>query len=233
VKSTLVVLVQNHLIHFSEHDDGFHYSANGDAAYNMTFRYGKFARMVKNRFGDDAVQVFMKIATLGHARIGDLVHAFDANKPLLNGASKSTQEAQHSSRVNGIPTDNTTKSPLSSVAHLHRTVDRLLSSGFLRLVSEWDYASDIDTKAAAEYMINSRYPEGKPKGKQKPEAAAAIEAQVRQWRDDALSQIDDSQPPLKRRKIDGASHDRIPSRPRDDDTEDDDEEANTNIRISV
>jgi hypothetical protein len=233
VKSTLVVLVQNHLVFFSEHQDGFYYSANGDAAYNMAFRYGKFARMVKNRVGDDAVEVFMKIATLGHARICDLAHAFDVHRqPLLNGASKSTQEVQHSSQVNGTSSDTNQKSRLRSLAHLHRTVGKLLSSGFLRLVSEWDYASDIDAKKAAEDLVNSRYPENKPKGKQKPEAALAIDEQERQWRDEALSQLDDLQPPSKRRKVDGPLHDSVRNTLQDDD-QDDDGQLDTKIRIPV
>jgi hypothetical protein len=232
VKSTLVVLVQNHLAFFSEHQDGFYYSANGDAAYNMAFRYGKFARMAKNRFGDDAVEVFMKIATLGHARISDLAHAFDAHQPLLNGASKSTQEVQHSSKANGTSSDANHKSRLSSLAHLHCTVGKLLSSGFLRLVSEWDYTSDIDSKKAAEDLVNSRYPENKPKGKHKPEAALAIDEQVRQWRDEALSQLDDIQPPSKRRKLDGPLHDRVRNTSQGDD-QDVDGQLDTKIRIPV
>lgn len=172
----------------------------------MAFRYGKFSRMVHRRLGSAAVEVFLKIATLGHARISDVVEAFGFVRVTPNGTKKDLKQSQSESVINGTSDENqgsTYESAVKSLAHVHHIVDRLLKFGYLCLVSENDYKSTIEIDGEARDLINSNYNDGKPKGKDKAPAEQSIDQLKREWRDAAFCEVDDSERPLKRQKVDG------------------------------
>jgi hypothetical protein len=173
----------------------------------MAFRYGKLARMVDQRLGSAAVEVFMKMATLGHTRISDVVEAFGLTQTTTNGAENHTKQSSSEPLVNGTSTESEKPSKpeltVKSLAHVHYVVYQLLKSGFLSVVSEHDYRSWTEIEEEATTLINSSYSQSKPKGKDKVQAEQRIDQLKREWRDEAFNEVDDSDRPLKRRKLDG------------------------------
>jgi hypothetical protein len=187
VKSALVVLVQHLLVrHHTESGETF-YTANGDMAYNVAFRFGKMARMVRERLGEPAAEVLHNVATLGHARVGDLVENYFAKKDSEPGKSNGVDEGQK----------------VKSANQLHRILDQLLHSGFLCVVTRQAFMTEYDIAVAAEQTEYERLGGRELKAaKDKKAFREDIEKRKRKWRDHAHRHATDGgDPESKRRRM--------------------------------
>jgi hypothetical protein len=187
VKSSLVILVQHLLVLHHTESGQTYYTANGDTAYNVAFRFGKMARMARERLGEPAAEVLHKVAALGHVRVGHLVDNFFAKKD------------HEPTEVNGVDEGQKVK----SAYQLHRILDQLLHSGFLCVVTKQAYMTEYDIGVAAEQTEYERLQGRELKNaKDKKAFRADIEKRKRKWRDDAHSHaMEGGEPDSKRRRI--------------------------------
>ena len=218
VRTTLVVLVQHHLVyHATDENDQTYYSANGLQAYNVCFRIAKTAKWAEDRYGKAASKVILKLSTLGHAKVEDLEAAFGLSlqmKPNITAGKKRTftdamDESYSSGPRNGtekhdlatngedlsIVNSNTSKSkksPIRSISQLHYIISLLLRDGFLMKVTEYQFLTDYEIAHEAESEILRRfYPIEGPKGtKEKGEFRARVRSLKAKWRDEANNILD-------------------------------------------
>jgi hypothetical protein len=172
IKPSLVILVQHHMVMYDKDETNrTHYTANGDAAYNMAFRFGKFAAMVQEQWGENAAYVFRKLATLGQSTINHLAAECDKDK------------------VHPI-----------SIHELRRIVHDFLKYGYLSSVTKHNFQPEHIFEAEVESQILVEF-NGPPKGKDKPLAEGLKVQYRRRMRDRAFHYLEEEEPPTKRRRL--------------------------------
>jgi hypothetical protein len=165
-------------------------------AYNVAFRFGKMTKLVEERLGKCSAEVLRKVSTLGHARVCDLEELYNFSE------GKGTQAAESSDNeaetmVNGADGEHLhveqevkeTATQVKSANQLHQTLDNLLHSGFLCLVTEQAYMTEYDVHIKAEQtaMRDGGYRElSELKGsKEKKAFRESVDILKRKWRNDS------------------------------------------------
>lgn len=158
---------------------------------------------------------------LGHARVGDLVQAFDltaAKADTVDLACREDLNAENGAKINGIDVNHVRKAPdtkINTVGQFHATVRKLLKAGFLAKVNKRVYTPAADLSAEIEEaVISDRFPDRKITGpKKQAEFKSAVNMLKRKWRDaDEFSDRDleskgtirrPGEPPGKRARTNG------------------------------
>ena len=188
LKHSLAVLIQQHLVYHYKTTDGdaTFYEADWKSAYALV-RPGKIIKLVEERFGKVAGGVISNLLLLGHARVDDLVAAYN-----LDAGRDGRMDAGNAAYIKGggmlngagkVKTANTTKARGLTLEVLHTTIYNLLEAGFLMQVLPAHFRSLTDNRNEAERVVQ-RYAEfgGPPKGtKQKAAFEAEVQKQLQTW----------------------------------------------------
>lgn len=135
-----MLIQQNLIYHNTELDTGVtYYEANEDAAYFL-LRSGRILQIIETRYGKDAKDVVQNLLLLGHAKVGDLVDAYQSKTIVTNGQTNGT--------TNGV---NGTES--SAKFNLDGILKRLLDDGFVEPLVKSMFRSPADTYLEAERDI--------------------------------------------------------------------------------
>lgn len=182
LRAALVVLIQQHVLRHYTTDDGTgttFYQVDWRNSYYLT-RSNRIITLVEERYGEGAGKIVANLLQLGHARVGDLAHAFD-----LESASK--QQSEHTN--GGLETNGTDeshgadRSKITTVAQLHMTLRTLLQHGFLVKFGKRDYMPGADLAAELEEeVILNNFPDRKVTGpKKQREYKIACRNLKRKW----------------------------------------------------
>lgn len=135
-----MLIQQNLIYHNTELDTGVtYYEANEDAAYFL-LRSGRILQIIEIRYGTDAKDVVQNLLLLGHAKVGDLVDAYQFKTKLTNGQTNGMTNG-----VNG--TEGRDKFNLDGI------LKRLLDEGFVEPLVKSMFKSPADTYLEAEKDI--------------------------------------------------------------------------------
>ena len=135
-----MLIQQNLIYHNTEIDTGVtYYEANEDAAYFL-LRSGRILQIIETRYGKDAKDVVQNLLLLGHAKVGDLVDAYQSKTKLTNGQTNGTTTG-----INGIEGSNN--------FNLDGILKRLLDDGFVEPLVKSMFKSPADTYLEAERGI--------------------------------------------------------------------------------
>ncbi|KAF2202746.1 hypothetical protein GQ43DRAFT_479616 [Delitschia confertaspora ATCC 74209] len=175
IKHGLVILIQQHLVfYYTDADNGLtSYEVDWVQAYCLV-RFGKMIKMTENRFGGKAGAIISMLASLGHTRVGDLVHAYfppgTETNGLTNGAHKSSgangtngNGAAVNGTTNGLnPAEATQASDdrIRSPEALHAILYALLDAGWLVPAHPTHYLSPGDRQSEAENAVIKELYEG-------------------------------------------------------------------------
>lgn len=186
VKHGLSVLVQQHLIHWytSPEDHLTSYEANTAAAYSLV-RFGKYIKVAEAQAGGFAGKVISNLLLLGHARVGDLVEAYQL------GQSKSTHDCltttcRSPNKLISCPSayaGGSNGGESAALESIYGTLYDLLRTELLSRVHVSHFHSDADNRSEAEKEV--RQPEEyKAKSKKEKDAQreAAVKRKLKEWR---------------------------------------------------
>ncbi|KAF2771609.1 hypothetical protein EJ03DRAFT_388087 [Teratosphaeria nubilosa] len=175
------------------------YSVNWRAAYSLA-RHINIVQVVAERYGDGAGQIINNILQLGHARVGDLVDAYDLT-PASKGGSGIHKSADHQAEqgmVNGIGKTSTHKPAhnqhINTVSEFHSTMRQLLKAGILAKVGSRALMASADIQEQiGETVMAEFFPDGKVNGqKKKAEFDNHVNRLKRKFRDeDSYSDVHD------------------------------------------
>lgn len=188
-------------------DETTYYEAHWPSAYALA-RSGKLVKIVEDRFGAFAGELFSNMLLLGHARVGDLAKAYNAVQS--NGTLGLISEDQtlgEGGLPNGLGTNHTsagTKKRGPSLEDLHSMLNALLRSGFVIPVHESHFRSAADNRSEAEReleRVNDSF-RGTLKGEKKIEFGQAIDRKLVQWRDGLGVQTKDTSGRGTKRRLD-------------------------------
>ena len=183
LKHGISVLVQQHLVLWYTASD-YHqtsYEANTTVAYSL-IRSGKYIKVAEIQSGEFAGEIVSNLLLLGHARVGDLVQAYEA------GQSQSSQN--HLAATRGSPSKGLPSSFGDSERHfgvttgsLYGTLRDLLRAKLVSRVHTPHFRSDADNRAEAVKVI-PKIEEYKAKSTREREAQheAAIKRKLKEWR---------------------------------------------------
>lgn len=185
------------VLHFAAEEDApTYYSVNWRNAYNLA-RHTNVVELVKDRHGEHAGQMVGNILQLGHARVGDLVDAYDLtpNSKRDSGIDTNADHMTDAGMVNGIAKTDSSKTLLmTSTSEFHTTLRALLRSGILVKVGMRAYIPPSDLQEQMqEAVISAEFPDGKVTGPKKAHLfKLALNTLKRKWReDDAYSDLHD------------------------------------------
>lgn len=143
---------------------------------------------MEDRYGEGAAKIIADLLQLGHARVGDLVQAFDL-EPVSKRDSAIDACDKHvngNAEMNGAGTSHKTDgSKITTMGQFHSTLRRLLQAGFLVKMSKRAYmpASDLQDEIE-EVIISEHFPDRKVNGPRKQaEFKTAVNNLKRKWRD--------------------------------------------------
>ena len=186
-KHGISVLVQQHLVlwYTSPEDHLTAYEANTAIAYSLV-RSGKYIKIAEARAGEYAGKVLSNLLLLGHARISDLMQAYQV------GQSKSTHN-----RLLAVTCESSSKSKSSSYGHADRkhevqtptsrsidgTLCDLLRTELISRVHVSHFRSDADNRSEAEKVV-PHPAEYKAKSKRERDAQheAAVKRKLKEWK---------------------------------------------------
>lgn len=135
-----MLIQQNLIYHNTELDSGVtYYEANEDAAYFL-LRSGRILQIIETRYGKEAKDVVQNLLLLGHAKVGDLVDAYQSKTKVTNGQTNGTTNG-----VNG--TEGSDKFNLDGI------LKRLLDDGFVEPLVKSMFKSPADTYLETERDI--------------------------------------------------------------------------------
>jgi DNA-directed RNA polymerase III subunit RPC3 len=165
---------QNLAYHLLDNDTNItYYEANQDAAYAL-LRSGKIMDIVNSRFGNTAKDLVQNLLQLGHAKIGDVVDAYEMNK--------SAAKLHNKGHANGNGTSNGTNGN-HELEKLDEVLSRLLESGLVEPVVGSMFRSPTDTYNIAEKKLIKENFGGSIKGaKQKDELKRMLAEHLRELR---------------------------------------------------
>ena len=186
VKHGLSVLVQQHLVFWNTASDGHLtlYEANTAVAYSLV-RSGKYIKVAETQAGEFAGKVISNLLLLGHARVRDLVQAYQV------GHSKSTHVCPVPTP--GPPSISLSKSfghaedsidePNAPYESIHETLRGLLRAELVSRVHVSHFRSDADNRSEAEKEVPEPE-EYKTKGKKGQDAIreAAVKKKLKEWK---------------------------------------------------
>lgn len=88
------ILIQQNLLYHTTNPDSraTSYEANPDACYNLV-RSGKILEIIESQYGTAERDLVQTLMLLGHARIADLIQAFESRKPKVNGHKNGSHES--------------------------------------------------------------------------------------------------------------------------------------------
>lgn len=186
-KHGLSVLVQQHLVlwYTSPEDHLTSYEANTAIAYSLV-RSGKYIKIAEDRAGEYAGKVISNLLLLGHARVSDLMQAYQV------GQSKSTHN-----RLLAVTCESPGKPKLSSNGHADRkheeqdatlrsiygTLCHLLRTELISRVHVSHFRSDADNRSEAEKLV-PHPAEYKAKSKRERDAQheVAVKRKLKEWK---------------------------------------------------
>lgn len=221
LESTLPVLISHNLVvHHTDTDyDTTYYSVEWSGAYSLV-RTGRVGNVVAQRCGKHAAQVVENVAQLGHVRICDLGEAYELMPSSKRdsgvspkNADSDDEEERHFVLGSGLHKD---AIPITSVAHLHGVLRKLLRAGFLVKTHPRMFRSQHDLyKELEERVISEGFPDRKVTGpKKQEEFNRAVRDLKRKLRDEedfcdsrpagfqgAVQRPDEN--PAKRQKVNG------------------------------
>ena len=160
------------------------YEANTTVAYSL-IRSGKYIKVAEIQSGEFAGEIVSNLLLLGHARVGDLVQAYEA------GQSQSSQN--HLVATRGSPSKSLPSSFGDSECHfraqsattgsLYGTLRDLLRAELVSRVHTPHFRSDADNRAEAVKVV-PKVEEYKAKSTREREAQheAAIKRKLKEWR---------------------------------------------------
>jgi hypothetical protein len=139
----------------------------------MAFRFGKYASIVQDQWGEKPAYLFRKIATLGQTTLNHLIAECDKDK-----------------------------SHTINPHELRRIIHDFLKYGYLQTVTKFCFQPQHLFEAEVESQILSFFKGEKPKGKDKELAEKLRVKFRRRMRDEAFHyQEKENEPPTKRRKL--------------------------------
>ena len=160
------------------------YEANTTVAYSL-IRSGKYIKIAEIQCGEFAGEIVSNLLLLGHARVGDLVQAYEA------GQSQSGQD--HLAATRGSPSKGLPSSFGDSKRHfgaqsattgsLYGTLRELLRAELLSRVHTPHFRSEADNRAEAVKVV-PKVEEYKAKSIREREAQheAAVKRKLKEWR---------------------------------------------------
>ena len=186
-KHGLSVLVQQHLVlwYTSPEDHLTSYEANTAVAYSLV-RSGKYIKIAEARAGEYAGKVISNLLLLGHARVSDLMQAYQ------EGQSKSTHD-----RLLAVNYESSSRPKSSSYGHADRrneeqnailrsiygTLCDLLRTELISRVHISHFRSDADNRSEAEKVV-PHPAEYKAKSKRERDAQheVAVKRKLKEWK---------------------------------------------------
>ena len=186
-KYGLSVLVQQHLVlwYTSPEDHLTSYEANTAIAYSLV-RSGKYIKIAEARVGEHAGTVISNLLLLGHARVSDLMQAYQV------GQSKTTYD-----RLLAVTPESPSKLKSSSYSHADRrneeqnatlrsiygTLYDLLRAELISRVHVSHFRSDTDNRSEAEKVV-PHPAEYKAKNKRERDAQheVAVRRKLKEWK---------------------------------------------------
>lgn len=160
------------------------YEANTTVAYSL-IRSGKYIKVAEIQNGEFAGTIVSNLLLLGHARVGDLVQAYEA------GQSQSSQK--HLAATRGSPSKPLPSSfgdsgrrfgaQSATIGSLYDTLRELLRAELVSRVHTPHFRSDADNRAEAVKVI-PKVEEYKAKSIREREAQheAAIKRKLKEWK---------------------------------------------------
>lgn len=197
VSTTLVVLIQHHLIlHYTDDNENTFYEADAMSAYNIGLRYGKAAKIVEGRLGAFASKLLLHVAILGHTTVQELegaLEAKDSKKGADTGASSQANGTKRRKRANS-------KSAAPFEENLQDTLCCLLQSGFLLKAQANQYFPEADLLTEAEKtVLENGWPTGVKNKKERMECEVAVRELRLKWRD-AADEYSEAYRTIKRKR---------------------------------
>ena len=191
VAVALAVLIQHSLVfHFTDDLHQTYYSANGDHAYNITFRIGKMVSVINDRLGSFESSVFRVVASLGQASVASVQ---------LSGLLKS---AKINTNVHHTSNGHTSHTLDTKATSIRDALQHLLHHGFLINTTSRSYLPPEDvTRLADEYAREAVVNSGLSGTKAKTELTDRALGLKRSWRD---AQYSCPHSPRKRVKSNGS-----------------------------
>ncbi|KAL8971074.1 MAG: hypothetical protein Q9183_001222 [Haloplaca sp. 2 TL-2023] len=170
IKHCLSVLIQQHLVLWSDSDDSTKtsYEADLSNAYALA-RSGKYIQLIEGKDKEVSRGVLANVLVLGHARVGDLTRTYFP----APGEGRPFQEYMSTDHRDTVEDDNLT------VDKLHSAISSLLVSGFLRPLHESYLRPAADNLVEAQQAVPLD-----TSVKLKKDAQAAWEYAVKQKLDD-------------------------------------------------
>jgi len=163
LKHGLSILIQQHLVYFTESSNSTFYEANLDAAYGL-IRTGKILEVVTSRHGTVARDLVHNLFLIGHAKISDLLEAYEEGSHLATGDLGTS----NGTPANGANGDTNGHKP--TAARLRSTLVTLLIAGLIMPVhkemfrSAEDIRNEIESrllKEGGEYQGGAKGPKQK------------------------------------------------------------------------
>ena len=144
IRHCLSVLIQQHLVLWSDSDDSTKtsYEADLSNAYALA-RSGKYIQLIDGKYQEVSRGVLSNILVLGHARVGDLTRTYFPPP----GEGRPFQEYMSTDHRDTVEEDNLT------VDKLHSAISSLLVSGFLRPVHESYLRPAADNLVEAQQVV--------------------------------------------------------------------------------
>ena len=186
VKHGLSVLIQQHLVlwYTSQDDHLTLYEANATVAYSFV-RSGKYINIAEAHAGEFAGKVISNLLLLGHARIGDLVQAYQVGQynsthDRLAVSCGSPSKLKSSSSGD---TDGSSKGQSATLESIYGTLCDLLRAELVSRVHVSHFRSDADNRIDAENAV-PKVEEYKAKSRREQDAQheAAVQRKLKEWR---------------------------------------------------
>ena len=186
LKHGISVLIQQHLVLWYTPSDNHLtlYEANTTVAYSLV-RSGKYIKVAELQAGAFAGKIVSNLLLLGHARVGDLVQAYEA------GQSQSVQN--HLAATRGSPSNSLPSSFGDSEGHfgsqsatiglLYGTLRELLRAELVSRVHTPHFRSDADNRAEAVKVVPEvEAYKAKSTRERQAQHEAAIKRKLKEWR---------------------------------------------------
>ncbi|KAH7321026.1 RNA polymerase III Rpc82, C-terminal [Stachybotrys elegans] len=189
IRNGLGVLIQQNLIYHHTDPDSrtTTYEPNADACYSLV-RSGKILEAIESQYGTSERDLVQTLLHLGHAKIHDLVQAFESRNPGANGHTNG------SSNSSGL---------IQSTDHLAAVLARLIQAEIVETVRPDSFRNPTDVYHEIERDVTKTGP-GEKANKNKDEIKRQIVERMRQFRDQKTilkRQLDVGRGPAKRRKL--------------------------------
>ena len=185
LKHGLSILIQQHLVYFTESSKTTFYEANKEAAYGL-IRSGKILEVVASRHGNIARDLVHNLFLMGHAKISDLLDAYEGGNHHATG----DLDASNGTAVNGVNGDTNGHTP--TAARLRSTLITLLLAGLIMPVHKEMFRSSEDIRNEIESRLlkeGGEYQGGAKGPKQKIALKSHVQNELEELRSERPSWI--------------------------------------------